>query len=720
MRMPRLLVVLVLFIALAAITNILSTSPPTIDSTALLSLGEKYDVRLIRDEFGVPHIYGESDADTAFGLGYAQAEDDFATLQDVVLATRGKLAAVRGPDAAKTDYLIQLMGVWEAVDEGYQSKLSQNARDIAEAYANGINLYAAQNPDIVEGFVLPFTGKDLIAGFTFKLPLFYGFDQTLSALFDGNDRELALQGDTALTFVEQARAELGSQGVAIAPHKSSDGYTRLLVNSHQPLTGPVAWYEARLHSEEGWDMAGATFPGSPVILHGHNRHLGWSSTVNKPDLVDVYQLTINPENDNEYLLDGKWIELETRTAEILVRVFGPFRWTFKEPVYSSKHGPVLKLDHGTFAIRWSGMGEVRTLDQYLALNKATNMQEFETALAIASQPSINQVYADKEGNIAHYYNAMFPERVEGWDWHKDLPGDRSELIWDGYLPFSAIPATRNPPSGFVFNANNSPYLSSVGAGQPQPSEFSKTMGIETGTTNRALRLKRLLSASEKISREDFYRIKYDVSYDRELPAMLRLREFIAQGKEHLPVELNPAFDLLTEWNRGTQSDNRAAALAVLTMARLIDSRRRTEGVDLAQQLENAESYLRTHFGRIDPEYGEVVRHQRGDKSWPLDGGPDTLRAVYTEEDPVSGQLYNVAGDSYIMFVEWDRDGNVSSRAIHNFGSATLDKSSPHYADQAALFVEHKDKAVRLELEELLPFASRDYRPGVTDESMESE
>ncbi|WOJ95313.1 acylase [Congregibacter brevis] len=720
MRMPRILMALVLIIALAAITNVLSTSPPTIDSTALLSLGEKYNVRLIRDEFGVPHIYGESDADTAFGLGYAQAEDDFATLQDVVLATRGKLAAVRGPDAAKTDYLIQLMGVWEAVDEGYESKLSQKARDVAEAYADGVNLYAAQHPNIVEGFVLPITGKDLIAGFTFKLPLFYGFDQTLSALFDGSDRELALQGDKALTFIDHARSELGSQGVAIAPQKSSDGYTRLLVNSHQPLTGPVAWYEARLHSKEGWDMAGATFPGSPVILHGHNRHLGWSSTVNKPDLVDVYQLTMNPENDNEYLLDGEWIELETRTAEILVRVFGPFRWTFKEPLYSSKHGPVVKLDHGTFALRWSGMGEIRTLDQYLALNKATNMQEFEAALAIASQPSINQVYADKEGNIAHYYNAMFPERIEGWDWQKDLPGDKSELIWDSYLPFSTIPATRNPSSGFVFNANNSPYLSSVGPGQPQPSEFSKTMGIETGTTNRALRLKRLLSASEKISREDFYRIKYDVFYDEDLPAMLRLRKFIAQGKERLPVELHPAFDLLASWDMGTQSDNPAAALAVLTMARLIDSRRRTEGVDLAQQLANAQSYLRTHFDRIDPEYGEVVRHQRGDKSWPLDGGPDTLRAVYTEEDMDSGQLYNVAGDSYIMFVEWDRDGNVSSRAVHNFGSATLDKSSPHYADQAALFVEHKDKAVRLKLEELLPFASRDYRPGVTGGSIELE
>ncbi|MDP5053294.1 MAG: acylase [Congregibacter sp.] len=711
MSKSRGLIAALSLIMAAAVIDIVITAPPKVDIAPLLTLGEQYDVRIIRDEFGVPHIYGVRDADTAFGLAYAQAEDDFATIQDVVLATRGQLAAVRGPNAAKTDYLIQLMGVWAAVDGGYQTQLSQNARDLARAYADGINLYAAQHPDLVEDFLLPVSGKDLIAGFTFKLPLFYGFDQTLSALFDKTPRQLALQGNGALTFTQAAQPETGSQGVAIAPHKSSDGKTRLLINSHQPLTGPVAWYEARLHSEEGWDVAGATFPGSPIILHGHNRYLGWSSTVNKPDLVDVYQLTMNPDNDNEYLLDGEWLALESQTAEILVKLFGPFRWTFKEPLYSSRHGPVLKLDHGTFAIRWAGMGEIRTLDQYLAMNKATTMQEYEAALALGTQPSINQVYADGEGNIAHYYNAMFPKRIDGWDWQKDLPGDDSRLIWDSYLPFSAIPATRNPPSGFVFNANNSPYLSSIGPGQPQPENFSATLGIETGVTNRALRLQRLLGSTERVSEADLYRIKYDVFYDEDSAAIVRLRRFLGDGRQALPRTLHPAFDLLASWDLGTQRDNPAAALAVLTLSPLIDSRQQRDNVNLAQELENAQTHLQTHFGRIDPPYGDVVRHVRGKKSWPLDGGPDTLRAVYTETDAASGQLKNVAGDSYIMFVEWDSDGAVSSRAVHNFGSATRDASSAHYDDQAPLFVEHKDKPVRLDLEDLLLHARRDYRPG---------
>jgi penicillin amidase/acyl-homoserine-lactone acylase len=457
-------------------------------------------------------------------------------------------------------------------------------------------------------------------------------------------------------------------------------------------------------------MAGATFPGSPVILHGHNRHLGWSSTVNKPDLVDVYRLTLNPENDGEYLLDGEWLPLESRPARIQVRLLGPLRWTFTQPLYFSRHGPVLKLEHGTFAIRWAGMGEIRTLDQYLAINKASSMSEFEAALALGYQPSINQVYADREGNIAHYYNAMFPQRMAGWDWGKDLPGDDSRLIWNEYLPFSAVPATRNPPSGFVFNANNSPYLSTTGPGQPRAQDYSPTQGIETHVTNRALRLRRLLGESEHLSREDFYRIKYDLFYDEELPAIRQLREFLAEGKAALPQSLHAAFDLLASWDLGTQRDNSAAALAVLTLEPLIDSRREREEVDIAAELARARAHLLTHFQRIDPPYGEVVRHVRGKRSWPLDGGPDVLRAVYTETDAETGQLHNVAGDSYIMFVEWDEAGTVRSRSIHNFGSATLDAASPHYDDQAPLFVEFRDKPVRLELEALLPHASRDYRP----------
>jgi acyl-homoserine-lactone acylase len=701
-----------LAIALAALLiDVLITAPPSIDVTALLDKAQQYDVRIIRDDFGVPHIYGKRDADTAFGLAYAHAEDDFLTIQEMVLATRGSLAAVKGPGAAKTDYLISLMRVWPAVNAGYDTLINQHTRDVAEAYADGINLYAAQHPADTLDYVLPVTGKDLIAGWTFKLPLFYGFDAVLGELFDPEaPRQLAKQGELALQFSTATATEIGSQGLAVAPHRSKDGVTRLLVNSHQPLTGPVAWYEARLHSEEGWDIAGATFPGSPVIIHGHNRHLGWSNTVNKPDLVDVYQLTLNPDNDNQYWLDGQWRDLEVEEVSILVKLLGPLRWTFKEALYFSEHGPVLKQEHGAFALRWAGMGEVRTLEQMLRLNKATNQAEFEAGLAMSSQPSINFVYADDQGNIAHYYNAMFPRRQEGLNWQQDLPGDRSELIWRDYLPFESMPMTRNPPSGFVFNANNTPYVSSVGPGQPKPEDFSATLGIETKMTNRAHRLRRLLAADPSIDREDFRRFKYDLKYDQDLPGIQALDEFLAAGLTPEDADLEASFTLLKTWDHSTAADSRSAALALLTLEPLLDFRHAQEEFDIAASLRAATEFLNANFGRLDPLFGERNRLRRGDQEWPIDGGPDILRAVYTVPDEDSGKQWNVAGDSYIMFVEWDSDGEVSSSSVHSFGTATLDENSRHYADQSPLFIEMREKPVYWYLDDLLQHASRDYSP----------
>lgn len=715
LSMRKLLVLVVIISVVSIGANVAFYLPDSVDKSSLIEAAKQYDVRIIRDEFGVPHIYGKRDIDVAFGLAYAHAEDDYATIEDVILATRGTLAAVKGKQAAQTDYLIQLMRVWKAVDSEYGSKISQQTRDIAQAYADGINLYAAQHPKSVSNYALPVTGKDLVAGFTFKLPLFYGFDKVLGEIFDpSKPRQLATHGQHALQFTTTEQPELGSQGVAIAPFKSTDGKTRLLINSHQPLTGPVAWYEARVHSQEGWDMAGSTFPGSPTILHGHNRHLGWSNTVNKPDLVDVYQLKLNPDNENQYWLDDEWHELEQENAAIVVKLFGPIRWTFNEPLYFSAHGPVLKLAHGAFALRWAGMGEIRTLEQFIALNKATNQQEFEQALGMGTQPSINYVYADAVGNIAHYYNAMFPVRADGWDWQKDLPGDRLDLIWDEYLPFSAIPKTINPPSGFVFNANNTPFVSSVGEGQPTPQEFSSTLGIETEMTNRAYRLRRLLGEHELIGEQTLRMIKYDLAYDPELEGIKAFSSFLEKGLPAGNDDLTAAFDLLSEWDLSTNKDNRQAALATLTLEPLLDFRRYDESVDLIESLRNSKDYLLKHFDRIDPAYGELVRLRRGDKEWPIDGGADTLRAVYTETEETTGKRLNVAGDSYIMFVEWDSNGSVSSRSVHNFGSATLDKSSPHYADQTPLFIDMQDKPVRLDINDLLPHATRDYRPQQPD------
>ncbi|RRJ84090.1 acylase [Aestuariirhabdus litorea] len=711
----KLLLWLMMPLSLGLVATLYYHAPDPVDLEPLLERANHYQVEIIRDSFGVPHIFGRSDPDTAFGLAYAHAEDDFATIQEVILATRGTLAAVKGPDAAKTDYLIRLMRVWEVVEAGYYQRIDQATRNLAEAYADGINLYAARHPDAVSPYLLPVRGQDLVAGFTFKTPLFYGFDRVIGALFDPQTpRQLAKQGEQALSFTPASQPELGSQGVAVAPHRTGDGTTQLLINSHQPLSGPVAWYEAHLHSEQGWNMVGSTFPGSPLILHGHNAQLGWANTVNKPDLVDVYQLTLNPDNPNQYLLDGQWRALEVREARILVKLIGPLRWEFSEPLYFSAHGPVVKRGQEAFALRWAGMEEMRTLEQLYRLNRATTQAEFEAAMAMMAMPSINYVYADRAGNIAHYYNAMMPRRAEGWDWSKDLPGDRSELIWDSYLPFEQLPMTRNPPAGFVFNANNTPYVASSGEGQPSAEQFSPTLGIETAMTNRALRLRRLLSSTPEIDSQALHRIKYDLAYDEAHPAVSALQDLLAQDHSALikaEPELDNALELLRQWDLRTNRSNRSAALGILTLGSLVDFRQHQQSPpDLLANLQEAINRLQTHFGRLDPEYGQFNRLRRGQQSWALDGGPDTVRAVYGDPNPDTGEQVASVGDSYILFVEWGPDGGVESRSVHNYGSATLDESSPHFADQAPLFASWQEKPLMLERAMLEANSKRRYRP----------
>ncbi len=203
------------------------------------------------------------------------------------------------------------------------------------------------------------------------------------------------------------------------------------------------------------------FPGSPFMLHGFNEHLGWANTVNHPDLVDIYRLKINPENENQYWLDGKWQDLKIEDAALRVKIFGPLVWTVHRPLYFAAQGPVMKTDHGTYAIRYAGMNEVRQALQYYRLDKAQNLQEWRAAMAMNALPSINYVYADAAGNIGYVYNGEFPVRKAGTNWQTYVDGTRSDLIWHRYLPFAKVPQIWNPKSGFVFNSNNTPFVATA-------------------------------------------------------------------------------------------------------------------------------------------------------------------------------------------------------------------------------------------------------------------
>ena len=544
------LVALVLVGLIAVIAHDRMSQPPAPDRAALIAQAAHYHARIQRDRFGVPHISGPTDPDVAFGLGFAHSEDDFATIQDAGLISRGQLASVQGPKAAVTDYLVRLLKVRETVASQYDTALPADARAVLKAYADGVNYYAALHPEKVERGLLPMTGQDVAAGFVFRTPFFYGLDHVFGKIMTPAPKP----AQVAMSITQSL--PIGSNGIAVAASKSADGATRLLVNSHQPYTGFVAWYEAVLDSGEGWHVAGGFFPGSPFMLHGHNAHLGWANTVNAPNVSTVYRLEVNPADPDQYRLDGQWKNFEKGDAAIRVKIFGPLIWTVHRPLLWSVQGPVLKTDHGDVRRALCGMGEARQLLQYYRLNKAGNRNEWLAAMRLQALPSINYIYADEKGNIGYVYNGQFPVRAEGRDWTHIQPGDRSDLIWHGYLPFDKVPQIWNPKSGFVFNSNNTPFQATGSGGRVKPADFSPTMGIQTDMTNRAYRAQETFGADPAITAEAFRNYKFDLAYSDD-PTLREKSPKLRMSIRASDADLRAAQALLKGWDRRTDVDNRA-------------------------------------------------------------------------------------------------------------------------------------------------------------------
>lgn len=712
-RFLRWAAILVL-VAVAGASLYLKTPTQPFDRKAALAAGEAFEARIVRDRFGVPHIYGDRDADVAFGLAYAHAEDDWATIEEVILFSRGELARRDGRDAAITDYLIGAMGANEAIAARRDRDLTAQTRAIADAYAAGLNVYCAEAQKRCGPLALPVRGDDVIAGFAARSPFFYGFDDYLKSLFAG-DVAIAERADHAREARLRVPAgfELGSNAMAVSPSRSADGHTRLMVNSHQPYEGPVAWYEARVKSKEGWDMIGGLFPGAPVILHGAGPALGWAFTVNKPDLVDIYALDVDDaKTPSSYRFDGAWRAFDVRTIKMRVKLFGPFSLPVTRRALSSVHGPVFETPQGWFAVSFAGQGDIRALEQYYRMNRARDYEQWRAAMEMLAIPSLNAVYADGTGVIAYYYNAAIPVRAPGVDWGTVQDGADPALVWQGMRTLNDVPQVVMPASGYVVNANHTPFASSGAQDNPDPAKFPPALGVDERTTNRGLRVQSLYGGDASITGEEFVAYKMDDVYAPDSRAMELAKALAAATSDDLKEEAA----LLASWDGAVTANNRAAALAVLTAQRargplLNDIDAETPDYETALREISAELKLLT--GRIDPEWGEVVRLKRGDLSLPLNGGPDTLRAIYPQRDG-DGAMKSVGGDSYILYADWSGAGEVSIRTIHQYGAATLDEASPHYADQAPLFAAEQWKEPPMSLEALLAEATSDIRLGGGD------
>jgi acyl-homoserine-lactone acylase len=655
-------------------------------------------IDIIRDSFGVPHIFGKTDPDVAYGLAWAHAEDDFGTIQQSLMAGKSMLAQYQGKKGASIDYIIHLLRIPELVEAKYESDLSPAFKKLLEGYAAGLNAYAAEHPkEVLLKKAFPVTPKDMVQYSVLQLCVLSGADKALSSIFGGT-----------VPLLENYKTA-GSNAFAFNSAKTTDGQVYLDINAHQPLEGPVAFYEAHLNSEEGWNIIGANFPGAPCILHGCNEYLGWAHTVNAPDKLDVYQLEINPKNKLQYKFDGKWETLEAKTAPLKVKVAGVIAPLSKK-AYWSKYGPTIITPRGVFSIRMPAQMDIRGLEQWYAFNKAKNFTEFKSALNMLAIPGYNIVYADRYDTIFYISNGRIPVRDKSYNWKTTLPGNTSKTLWTDLHPLSNLPQVLQPKSGYGYNTNHSPFHSTEGT--DNPSIIDPTMGYETLENNRSMRFDELIQPLNKVSYEDFKRIKFDRQFPSSFYYPSKIDTVFLLNSTEFP-DIADIITHLGNWNRNSDAESIGAGTFFFVQAAanknkaLYLQNKSISKTLAAQLLREAKQTMLKDFGKTNIALGEVQKLVRGTKEIPLPGLPDVLAPMYSVPYK-DGKWKGNQGDAYIELVRFTKDG-PQIESLNVYG-ASAKKDSPHYTDQMEMFTRQQTKKMTLNKAEVYKNAKSIYHP----------
>jgi len=655
-------------------------------------------IDIIRDSFGVPHIFGKTDPDVAYGLAWAHAEDDFGTIQQSLMAGKSMLAQYQGKKGASIDYIIHLLRIPELVEAKYESDLSPAFKKLLEGYAAGLNAYATAHPkEVLLKKAFPVTPKDMVQYSVLQLCVLSGADKALSSIFGGT-----------VPLLENYKTA-GSNAFAFNSAKTTDGQVYLDINAHQPLEGPVAFYEAHLNSEDGWNIIGANFPGAPCILHGCNEYLGWAHTVNAPDKLDVYQLEMNPKNKLQYKFDGNWETLEVKTAPLKVKVAGVIAPLGKK-AYWSKYGPTIITPRGVFSIRMPAQMDIRGLEQWYAFNKAKNFTEFKSALNMLAIPGYNIVYADRYDTIFYISNGRIPVRDKSYNWKTTLPGNTSKTLWTDLHPLSNLPQVLQPKSGYVYNTNHSPFHSTEGTDNPLVKDI--TMGYETLENNRSMRFDELIQPLNKVSYEDFKRIKFDRQFPSSFYYPSKIDSVFLLSSTEFP-DIADIITQLNNWNRNSDAESIGAGTFFFVQAAanknkaLYLQNKFISKTRAAQLLREAKQTMLQDFGKTNIALGEVQKLVRGTKEIPLPGLPDVLAPMYSVPYK-DGKWKGNQGDAYIELVRFTKDG-PQIESLNVYG-ASAKKDSPHYTDQMEMFTRQQTKKMTLNKAEVYKNAKSLYHP----------
>lgn len=682
------------------IAHIYSTAQQLLPSSRI----DPMNITITRDEWGVPHIFGNTDAEAAYGLAWAHAEDDFRHIQENLLSGKGRLAEVIGKEGALFDFVLGFFRIREMVIKKFDTDLSEDFKKYLDGYVQGINAYAAAHPEeVLLKDAFPMTAIDVISGYSIKLALMAGVGISLKSIAEGVIDEVF------------APNERGSNAMAIHPSRTEDGKAWLLCNSHQPLEGNFAWYEAHIQSGEGLNVLGGLFPGGASVFVGSNENLGWAHTNNYHNFGDIYELKVHPTIDSLYFYDGQWIPFQYRYVKIKVKIAG-IKIPVRKKVLDSEYGPVFVKNGRYFALRFPACQDIRAAEQWYRMNKSRNLFEFQQALRMQALPLFNVIYADRDGNIYLISEGMIPYRDPSLEWTPPITGISSAYKWESLIPMEIKPQYLNPECGYVYNANNSPKKATCEETYCQP-EF---IGLQQFHYNRGDRFHRLLGEHEGIfTWEDFQRIKFDHQYDPDGSYADRFGILYQLDEKKYP-KISDAIRVLKKWDWKGNADNRQAALAMLVHRELAEQialpyaylmirpQKITEQEAVAA-ITKARKFLLKKHGRLELPLSDVQRHIRGNVSLPFHGLAEVPRAADVElYDKRKGIFRLHSGDGYIQMAKFGREG-VEIWSVNAYG-ASARPESPHYTDQMEMFVHHQFKKYFLNKEKWSTGLNQPYHP----------
>lgn len=663
-------------------------------------------ITIARDSFGVPHIFAKTDAEVAYGLAYANAEDAFEFMQQTLIMGKGMSGRLKGKEGAPKDYLFHLLEIEKLVDEKYPSLPTEFLKYL-DGYCQGINAYAQHHKnEILVKKVFPVSHKDILQTYAFTACLISWVHFQVQKIMNG-------------TFDAQ-EMNWGSNAFALKASRTAEGKTCLVINPHVPLDGQFSLYEAHICSEEGLNFTGALQQGSIAPLLGNNEHLGWAMTYNLLDLVDSYQLSMHPEKKLFYEFDGKYLKLEKHVFWLKVKVGKFLTIPVRKVTYNSIYGATMKSPgNKMYSMRMGGNMDIRMPQHFYELCKTKNLGEFKSVFQKQMLVRFNIVYADKEDNIFYLCNGIIPDRDTSYKWEQAVPGNTSKTLWKSFIPMERLPQVENPDCGYVYNTNHCEFNTTCKKENLliDDIKFPRHIGLRYGNNNRSERFMELIDSKEKFSLDEIKAIKFDYQFPAKSYFLSTIEPFFSIDEKKYPHLARP-LEILKSWDRKALPGSSGATMAAVAMDYIFKKKKYwvedfINGVKANEEifveaLDSAQKHLLHYFGKLEVPLGDFQKLVRGTIEMPLPGYSDMLLANYIEPYK-DGKYKGFVGDSYTHFVQFSPRGVENVETLVPFGSSAR-PGSKHYSDQMENFVHSRTKKMSLNKEEILRTAEKIYHP----------